>query len=164
MEQIRFNIGTPNGQGLIKRSLQELGCGRSVLADKNGTIIAGISVFDIATGLGKKIKVVEATADELVIVKRVDLEADSCTGKELAFIDNFSQEKNLNWDANALLAEMNRDWKFDPRKWGGNGCLVKELDIHDLFKENAAAAPKSTKRKTEDLLDFNQPSLFDLDY
>ena len=55
----RFNKGTNYGRGLLEHSLRELGCGRSILTDKNGVVLCGNDVYDIATRLGKKIITIE---------------------------------------------------------------------------------------------------------
>lgn len=55
----RFNKGTAYGRGIIEKSLKELGCGRSVLADRNDVILCGNEVFSIAQELGMKIRVIE---------------------------------------------------------------------------------------------------------
>lgn len=157
----RFNKGKKYGKGLIEHSLRELGCGRSVLADKNGVIIAGNDVYDTAIGMGKKTLVIEIDGDTLVVVKRTDLDINTKKGKELALVDNLSQEKNLEWDANLLQKAMKDDLSFDPRKWGGHQCLVRELDLQDFFPEDVV---RQTPVKTQQEQVFEQDrqlSLFD---
>lgn len=89
--------------------MQKLGCGRSVLADRDGVIINGHVVVEIAKELGFKIKEIETNGDELIVVKRMDLsQADTIT-HELEFVDNLSAEKNLDLDADALLEYMDND-------------------------------------------------------
>lgn len=155
----RFNNGTLYGQGLIRQSLEKLGCGRSVLCDKNDTLVCGNDVYKTAKELGKKIKVVETDADTLVVVKRVDLDAYSKKGKEMALVDNLCQQKNLEWNADLLLQSMEQDISFDPRAWGGHACLVKELDLNKFFEDDIQAKQQST----EEFKQYAQLSLFDIE-
>ena len=156
----RFNKGTKFGSQLIERSIRELGCGRSVLADMNGTIISGNDVYETAVRLNKKIVTIETDGDVLVVVKRMDVEANSRKGYELAFVDNLSQEKNLNWDADMIIDTMQDCMSFDARQWGGHSALVKELELEDLLKDGVSLVEK--REKKEDVLQDNtQLSLFD---
>ena len=155
----RFNNGTVYGLGLIRESLKKLGCGRSVLCDKNDTLVCGNDVYKTAKELGKKIKVVEADADTLVVVKRVDLDAYSKTGKEMAFVDNLSQQKNLEWNADLLLQTMEEDISFNPCAWGGHACLVKELDLNQFFQDDIQAK----QQPTQEFKPYTQLSLFDIE-
>lgn len=160
----RFNKGTTYGRKLIKKSLQKLGCGRSVLADRDGVIINGHDVVEIAKELGFKIKEIETTGDELIVVKRMDLsQADTIT-HELEFVDNLSSEKNLDWDSDALLEYMDNDLAFDPRRWNGHSCIVKQLKLEDLFTYEApkrhVVEEKDEKECEDEFEDLNQLSLF----
>ncbi len=155
----RFNKGTIYGFGLITRSIEKLGCGRSVLCDKNDKLVCGNDVYKISQQLGKKIKVVETDGDTLVVVKRVDLDADSKKGKELALVDNLSQQKNLEWNAEGLLQSMEQDMSFDPRSWGGHSCLVKELDLNKFFEDDI----QSKQQTKEEFKQYTQLSLFDIE-
>lgn len=155
----RFNRGSVNGMTLIEHSIKRLGCGRSVLADKNGVIISGHDVYKTALELGKKTVTIETDGDVLVIVKRTDVEAEETKGKELQFVDNLASEKNLNWDTDALLDEMQKNLSFDPRKWGGYECLVKELELKELLRDDITLKDKKVK-KEEPIEISGQLSLF----
>lgn len=156
----RFNKGTKYGRGLIEHSIRELGCGRSVLCDKNGVIIAGNDVYDTAIQLGKKVVTIETEGDVLVVVKRTDLDANSKKGKELALVDNLTQEKNLEWDADMLQDSMTKDLSFDPRKWGGHSALVKELNLKNFFPDDVVRQVPP-KEINEEFVQTTQLSLFD---
>lgn len=154
----RFNKGTKYGAGLILQSLKTLGCGRSVLCDKRNIIIAGNNVYEAAVKLGKKVVVVESDADTLVVVKRTDVDAESTVGLELSLVDNLSQEKNLEWDADKLHDCMNKSLSFDPRRWGGYECLVKDLDLDDFFP--LEVVKKQTPKEQPLFVQNTQLSLF----
>ena len=100
-----FNKGTEEGGKLMKKSFSELGAGRSILIDKNGRIIAGNKSQKAAIEAGiKKVRVIETTGDELVAVKRTDIDIDSKEGRELALADNRTAQINLAWDEPNLEA------------------------------------------------------------
>lgn len=93
------NLGTDRGREAIAHSLREYGAGRSVLADREGRLIAGNKTVEQATALGFPIRVIETDGDELIVVRRTDLDlARDQAARELAFADNRSAELGLNWD------------------------------------------------------------------
>jgi len=100
-----FNKGTEQGQQLMERSFGELGAGRSILIDKDGRIIAGNKSQKAAMAAGiKHVRVIETTGDELVAVKRTDIDLDSAAGRRLAYLDNLTTQVNLTWDQTELEA------------------------------------------------------------
>ena len=104
-----FNKGTEAGQQLMERSFKELGAGRSILLDRNGNIIAGNKSQKAAIAAGiKKVRVVETTGDELVAVKRTDVDIDTAEGRKMAFLDNLTTQVNLTWDVRAPFTQGGR--------------------------------------------------------
>ena len=100
-----FNKGNEQGQQLMERSFKELGAGRSILLDRNGNIIAGNKSQQAAIAAGiKKVRVIETTGDELVAVKRTDVDIDSAEGRKMAYLDNLTTQVNLTWDQTELEA------------------------------------------------------------
>jgi len=100
-----FNKGNEQGQQLMERSFKELGAGRSILLDKNGNIIAGNKSQQAAIAAGiNKVRVIETTGDELVAVKRIDVDIDSAEGRKMAYLDNLTTQVNLTWDETELQA------------------------------------------------------------
>lgn len=100
-----FNKGNEQGQQLMERSFKELGAGRSILLDRNGNIIAGNKSQKAAIAAGiKRVRVVETTGDELVAVKRTDVDIDSAEGRKMAYLDNLTTQVNLTWDETELEA------------------------------------------------------------
>ena len=102
------NKGTERGNSALEASLQQYGAGRSILLDKNDTIIAGNKTAEMAGQLGMmNVKVVETTGDELVAVKRTDLDLETdASAREMAYADNRVGELSLDWDADALLNDI----------------------------------------------------------
>ena len=126
-----FNKGTEKGAELMERSFKELGAGRSVLVDRNGNIIAGNKSQKAAIAAGiKKVRVIETTGDELIAVKRTDIDIDSKKGRELALADNLTTQVNLAWDEAELqaVAEMTG---LEADDWG------LELDLPSVDPDEA---------------------------
>jgi hypothetical protein len=114
-----FNAGTEEGQRMMEKSFSELGAGRSILIDKNGKIIAGNKSQQAAIAAGiKKVRVIETTGDELVAVKRTDVDIDSVEGRKLALADNATQVVNLAWDEVQLEGVRDELEGFNPGEWG----------------------------------------------
>jgi hypothetical protein len=157
--EVRFNKGTKSGRNILRESLRNLGCGRSILCDKNGVVISGNNVYEAAQELGYKVRVVEAQPDELIVVKRNDVDAMEKTGLELAFVDNLVQEKNLKWNADVLLDMMKKVLSFDPRVWHGHSALVKDLRIEDFLQDGVEHVPEKVQKVLK--METQQLSLFD---
>jgi hypothetical protein len=114
-----FNKGTDEGRALMERSLNELGAGRSILIDKDNNIIAGNKTQEAAIKAGiKKVRIIETTGDELVAVKRTDVDIDSARGRELALVDNLSTQVNLSWDETEIETIDTQIEGFDVDDWG----------------------------------------------
>ena len=129
-----FNQGTVGGAKLMERSLQELGAGRSILIDKNGNIIAGNKTQQAAKKAGiKKVRIIETTGDELVAVKRTDVDIDSEQGRELAMLDNLTQQVNLKWDERELHNIKAEVEGFNPEEWGMALKELEDKDFEDKF-------------------------------
>lgn len=78
---------------LIKKSVNEVGLGRSVVIDNENEIICGnglVSTLDKNT----KIKLIETDGSELVVVKRTDLSTDDDKRKQLAIMDNSTSDSS----------------------------------------------------------------------
>tara|TARA_R110000744_G_scaffold13770_4_gene39804 strand:+ start:1919 stop:3061 length:1143 start_codon:yes stop_codon:yes gene_type:complete len=102
------NKGTERGNSALEASLQQYGAGRSILLDKNNTIIAGNKTAEVAGQIGiENVRVIETAGDELVAVKRTDLDLETdASAREMAYADNRVGELSLDWDADALLNDI----------------------------------------------------------
>ena len=113
-----FNKGTEYGDRLMDESLRRFGLGRSILIDKNNRIIAGNKTAEKAADIGfTDVVVVEVDGNQLVAVKRKDIDIDSAKGRELALADNATGKANLAWDEE-LISAMAEKWDFEPGDWG----------------------------------------------
>ena len=120
-----FNAGTEKGREMIEKSFRELGAGRSILLDKNNRIIAGNKSQQAAIAAGiTKVRIVDTDGDEIVAVRRRDVDLDSKVGRELAFADNATQQVSLAWDEAELQAVQADVEGFDIADFG--------FDIEDL--------------------------------
>ena len=109
---------------MIEKSFRELGAGRSILLDKNNRIIAGNKSQQaaIATGI-TKVRIVDTDGDEIVAVRRRDVDLDSKLGRELALADKATQQVSLAWDETELQ-QAAQDYGLDIDDFG--------FDIEDL--------------------------------
>lgn len=102
------NKGTQRGRGMVEASLRETGAGRSIVADKDGRIIAGNKTLEAWVDIGGEIEVVRTDGKRLVVVQREDLDLsdDTGTARKLAYYDNRAGEVGLEWDTEQLLADL----------------------------------------------------------
>lgn len=112
-----FNKGTAQGKVLMDHSLSQFGAGRSILIDKNNRIIAGnkTALAAIRKGL-QKVRVIETVGDEIVAVKRMDIDLHSKKGREFALADNITGNVNLDIDYDMVNKVMN-EVELHPEIW-----------------------------------------------
>lgn len=115
------NKGSDVGRQMVRDSLRRYGAGRSVLADRDGNIIAGNKTIQQAIDEGMlDVIEIETDGDQLVVVRRNDISLDGDDGKArgLAYADNRASEVGLVWDPDVITqdiqAGVDLDWMFDP--------------------------------------------------
>ena len=113
---------------VIRKSLEELGAGRSIVIDNEGEIIAGNGVFEQAQELGIPVRIIETDGAELIAVKRKDLATDDERRKKLALADNAASDAS-EW-AQDLLRE---DWSQEAL--AEFGVQLPEHDINKILDE-----------------------------
>lgn len=112
------NKGTEYGQHLIEESLRKFGAGRSILLDKNNRIIAGNKTIENAANVGlDNVVIVETDGNQIVAVRRKDIDLDSAKGRELALADNATGKANLAWD-DEVIESLAEQYQIDPEDWG----------------------------------------------
>ena len=125
-DDINANKHTQFGLSLVEKSLQSHGFGRSILVDKHNRIIAGNGVCETAGSVGmENCLIIETTGDQLVVVKRTDIDLDSKRGRELAIADNASAKASISWDEDALIQIVN-GFDIDLEKWGLNEFMPEK--------------------------------------
>jgi hypothetical protein len=85
-----FRLHSDENKRIIKKSVDELGAGRSILLDSDNSIIAGNGVME-AWG-DKPIRIIETDGTELIAVKRTDLKTTDENRKKLALLDNHASD------------------------------------------------------------------------
>lgn len=133
MDEIKFDkrnyrLHNSENKRVIKKSLKELGAGRSIVIDNEGEIIAGNGVYEQAQKLGLKTKIVETDGNELVVVKRTDLATGDDKRKKLALADNAASDSS-EW-AEELLRE---DWT--PDVLADFGVTLPEVEVPEDMRE-----------------------------
>ena len=152
-DQHNFNKGSEQGQELMERSFKEMGAGRSILIDRNGNIIAGNKSQKAAIAAGiKKVRIIETTGDELVAVKRTDVDIDSAEGRKMAYLDNLTTQVNLTWDETELQAVQADVEGFDIADFGFDIEDLPQLSESDQAKEDVRKRTQWGKAK-----DYEEP-------
>ena len=155
MENITFDKRnyrrhSKKNKAIIRKSLQELGAGRSVLIDSEGALIAGNGVYEQAQKLNIPVRVVETDGSELVVVKRTDLATGDEKRKKLALADNSASDSSQ-FD-NMLLTE---DWTVEElNNWGvtiPETIDYKAITAHDVLS-HIIYKPSEEAAKIEEFL------------
>ena len=126
-----YRVHNDENKRVIRKSLEELGAGRSIVIDNDGEIIAGNGVYEQAQKLGIKTKIVETDGSELVVVKRTDLATGDDKRKKLALADNAASDTS-EW-ADELLRE---DWTPDVLAYFGVKIKIMQLDENGEYEDN----------------------------
>lgn len=110
-------VHNPRNLGIIEESLQEVGAGRSMVADEGDMILAGNGTMEAAGNVGiTKVIEIETDGDALIVHKRRNLTADQKV--RLAIADNLGTDtsafdaarlKQLQIDGADLLNGLFRD-------------------------------------------------------
>lgn len=114
------NKGTARGRGMLEKSLQNYGAGRSILIDKHNRIIAGNKTAETAGAIGlDNVRIIETDGREIIAVKRTDLDLQNDKrARELAFADN-------------RVAQVSLDWEPEQIK----GAIQEGCDLSGMFDE-----------------------------
>jgi hypothetical protein len=130
------NLGTERGAKMLENSLNRYGAGRSVLADKDGMMIAGNQTLKAAMDAGiEDVLEIETDGKTLVVVKRTDLDLDNpddTSAVELGYMDNRSHEVSFNLDTQQIAADVEAGVDMSLMYTPGElDLLVPELDDDD---------------------------------
>ena len=129
-------------QNLIKKSINEVGFGRSVVIDADNEIICGNGVVS-QVAKNTPIKIIETNGSELIVVKRTDLKTDDVKRKQLAVMDNSTSDTS-DFDIELLKED------FSTEELGDFGITVFEasqIDVDSFFEdsEEKIKEPKTIK-------------------
>lgn len=126
---------------LIRKSVDECGIGRSVVIDKNNEIIAGNGLVS-AVSKNTPIKVIETTGDELVVVKRTDLDTNDEKRKKLAVLDN-STTDNSEFDIGLLQED------FSAPELEDLGVEIENIDVEEETEVVEDEVPEQVETKVK---------------
>ena len=166
-DELNFNKGTYQGDVLLEKSLKRFKAGRSILLDKDNNIIAGNKTAKAAASMGLKVRVIETTGDELVAVKRTDVDINTKEGREMALADNRTAQINLAWDEQNLeAAELQfgidlKDLGVDLTQNSPTAESKGEIDV-DSFDTNQTLCIKLTTFQYEQVVNLLQETNTDL--
>lgn len=142
-----FNKGQIGTDKLLPQAIKKLGCGRSILVDAQNNVICGNGTLKAVVEAGiKKVRVIDTTGDELIVVRRTDVMPDTKKQCDLKLTDNLIASQRLKWDADLVNSTMDKIIAFDVNVWNGQECAVKELNISDLIKDDVDVKDKSAEK------------------
>lgn len=166
--EFKITVGKSFNKGskydfLLSKSISKLGLGRSIVVDKHNNVIVGNKTLLAAVECGvRRVRVIETTGDEIVVVKRKDIEHSTTKSYELSLTDNLISSKNIEWDTDLIIAKVDENYSFNPTNWCGYECVVKELDIETFLKEETERQSRiPAKKEIKKASDENILTLFD---
>lgn len=131
---------TDSSAKLIQESLQRYGAARSIVIDEDNRILAGNGTIEGAKALGlTKLKVIEASGDEIIAVRRSGLSEDEKVG--LAIADNRAAELS-DWDAE-MLHQLSEEHDLEP--W------FEPEDLEALLNDAEQLAPVEGNTDPDDV-------------
>lgn len=138
---------TPRNVGMIVDALHKVGAGRSIVIDENNEVLAGNATIEAAGEAGiTQLKIVDATGDEIVAVRRTGLTTDQ--KRDLAIFDNRTGEL-AEWDAKQILedAEASIDLSsfFSEAELQSIVDQAEDIDLESFFKETEEPAAGDVK-------------------
>lgn len=115
------NDHTERGMQMLGNSLQEVGWGRSLVADRNRVLIAGNGAQEAGVDAGFEDALeIESDGTLPIIIRRTDLDFtgdDAEKARLMALYDNRVSEVNLSWNAAHLADLKAKDFKGLQRNW-----------------------------------------------
>ena len=150
-----FNKGSEFGQGLIEKSFQKFGAGRSILLDKNNKIIAGNKSTENYGAIGgEDVIVVESDGTKLIAVKRTDIDLDSPQGREMALADNATAKANIVWAEDVIASELGVEVA---ESWGIE--MKEDIELEAQEDDFDCTPPEEPKTVLGDLYEIGEHRL-----
>lgn len=127
---------------LIKKSINEVGFGRSIVIDNENEIVCGNGVVS-QIAKSTPIKVIETNGSELIVVKRTDLNTNDEKRKQLAVMDNSTSDSS-DFDLPLLQEDFTNE---DLEDFGIVVIEPSEIDVDSFFEntEEKSKEPKTIK-------------------
>ena len=145
-DERNYRKHSKKNKAIIKKSLSELGAGRSILLDNEDSLIAGNGVYEQAQALGIPVRVIETDGSELIAVKRTDLATGDEKRRKLALADNVASDLS-EFDVPLLQT----DWSIEALgEWGVELPEIEEAEPQeaqeDEFDEEKDPIEKRAQR------------------
>lgn len=142
--------------GSIADALHAVGAARSIVIDEDNNILAGNGTVEAAAQVGiTNVRVIDATGNELIAVRRIGLNRDQ--KRRLALSDNRSAEL-AEWDADQIHALATAGYDFVKDGIFSKSELTKILQSAEAYAAQQAAKnpdkvpePRKTKIKQGDM-------------
>ena len=147
-------------QKLIKKSIEEVGYGRSIVVDSENEVICGNGVLS-QSDAKTPIKVIETDGNELIVVKRTDLKTDDAKRKQLAVMDNSTSDSS-DFDLTLLQEDFDTDALND---WGIaviDEGISDDIEVVDEYNEGYNIIVKC--KNYDDAQEFNQKYHLDINF
>lgn len=159
LKQDRRNYRKHNQRNLdlIKKSVNEVGFGRSIVVNSENEIICGNG---ISSTLDKdtKLRVVETDGTELIVVKRNDLKTGDLKQTKLGIFDNSTSDSS-EFDFELLQADFDTEELED---WG----LDVDFEMPSLMNELEEGAFTKKFQEATDIfaVTFNFPKEYEVEF
>ena len=147
-------------QKLIKKSIEEVGYGRSIVIDSENEVICGNGVLS-QSDAKTPIKVIETDGNELIVVKRTDLKTDDAKRKQLAVMDNSTSDSS-DFDLTLLQEDFDTEALND---WGIaviDEGISDDIEVVDEYNEGYNIIVKC--KNYDEAQEFNQKYHLDINF
>ena len=159
-DEKNYRLHGDKNKRIIKKSLAELGAGRSIVVDNENFIIAGNGVFEQAQELGIKTRIIESDGTELIVVKRTDIATNDEKRKLLALVDNYASDTS-EFDIELIMSDFDietlESFEFETIEYEDDS---KNLPQEDNFNEQQEIEKIKTNIVLGDLIEIGNHRLF----
>lgn len=147
-------------QSLIKKSINDVGFGRSIVIDADNEIICGNGVVS-QVAKSTPVKVIETNGSELIVVKRTDLKTDDEKRKQLAVMDNSTSDTS-DFDIDLLQEDFTNEQLNDFGVFVVDEENDDDIEIIDDYSEGYNIIIKCENYELAQK--FNQKYNLDIDF
>jgi len=130
-----YRLHPDRNKEMIRMSLNEVGGGRSILADADGIVRAGNGVFEQATELGMEFVPVEIKKNQILVAVRPDLKGKAA--ERMGLLDNATQESSA-WDYQRLgdLAKREKEMLAGIKTDAEINAIIRRAEADALASVN----------------------------
>ena len=135
-----YRLHNDKSKELVKKSLKELGAGRSIIIDAEGNIIGGNCTYEQAQKLNIPVEIIKSDGSKLYAIQRTDLKTNDEKRKKLAILDN-STTDNSDFDFQALQEDFNLEELADL------GVEVENMELEEETEVVEDEVPEQVETK-----------------